>query len=66
MSKLHQFQNCLSTTNFLSNKEQLSTKGGIRYLTDSQQEFEQMVEKLNQSGIEFMFEHGPKGWCIDW
>lgn len=66
MSKLNHFSASLNAANLISQTESLTVKGGIRFLTDSQQEFEQMIAKLEACGMEYSWEHGPKGYCIDW
>ncbi len=66
MSKLQRFQANLDSSNLISSKDANSVKGGIRFVTESEQEFLQMQMKLEHYGISFTTHEGMKEYCIDW
>lgn len=66
MSNLTLFQRKLNPSNVISPVESQNIKGGIRFFTESQKEFDKMIKKLKKLGIKFSSGSSDKGWCIDW
>ena len=66
MNKLNDFQKKLPNINIISKTTASTIKGGIRYVTDSEEAFEQMMEKLNHYEMDYTTHFDGKVYCIDW